>query len=166
MKWELKDLSYYLAYGIEFTSMVKLGDTVQKFKLSAHHLIGSDWFKNKLILRPYSDLIKEIEIKGEKFIPIVELAKLSGDKIKAVVDLTYRKFETENHEQYKIEYIDDSKNMTEFNFNPHLDRFWKAINHDYIAFVNQKQLFEKLHEWGFDTGNYISSGLAVDSNSL
>lgn len=76
MNKELKYLSNYLPYDVEFTNKIPIGNTVQKFKLTPHHLIGSDWSKNKLILRPLSFLTKEIEINGIKIIPIIELAKI------------------------------------------------------------------------------------------
>lgn len=76
MKLQLKHLSPYLPYGvqIEVTDFcVELGSYEQKKEtyittLDAYrlHYFNTDM---RLILRPLSDLTKEIEHNGEKFVP-------------------------------------------------------------------------------------------------
>lgn len=68
----IKELAPYLPYGLELYNR-------QSFTRKMHALESGDKFVNiedvdclnfKPILRPLSDLTKEIEVNGEKFVPI------------------------------------------------------------------------------------------------
>lgn len=89
MKLELKNLSAYLPYDIRVE--VKCDEEVYKSTLvgfgyfdkelhalcgnkihnGLYHINGEEYIKP--ILRPISDLTKEIEVNGEKFIPLYKL---------------------------------------------------------------------------------------------
>lgn len=104
-----------------------------------------------LVLRHLSDLTKEIEHNGEKFVPILRLAEL-------------------NLRQFNWKMIFDSKRAfsdklyVEFYFN---GKDFRCVNQQYDAVAqNQFILFQKLFEWHFDVFGLIEKGLAVDINTL
>jgi hypothetical protein len=95
-KLELKHLAPFLPYGINILS--KLESNIDKYpfepceivsidmlskSITVRHMVGYDkdfeyiTYKNfrdvKPILRPLSDLVKEIEVNGERFIPLGKL---------------------------------------------------------------------------------------------
>lgn len=71
MKLELKHLAGYLPYGVKIET---------PYGVEILEALGEDWifteqkrayhFIEKPILRPLSDLTKEIEVNGKKFVPI------------------------------------------------------------------------------------------------
>ena len=77
---ELKDICGYLPYGLRIMRsptnvpvVAELLDIRKDFTiLGAGHI---DTYR--AVLRPMSDLTKEITHKGEKFVPLVELAKIA-----------------------------------------------------------------------------------------
>ena len=72
MEIELKYVAAYLPYGV----MAYFGGIDLKAFLTVDTLKSflSHPKTSKLILRPLSDLTKEIEVNGEKFVPIKKLA--------------------------------------------------------------------------------------------
>jgi hypothetical protein len=86
MKLELKYLEPYLPYKLK--GFYEMSSTQKKETLQAIDTLGKcrtdedlRWFDIKMfkpILRPLSDLTKEIEVNGKKFVPITELLRLSG----------------------------------------------------------------------------------------
>jgi len=81
MELELKHLAAYLPYGLKIQGQTH-GEIQEMTGLNSgvvminHNTKGwADFYDIKPILRPLSDLTKEIEINGEKFVPILELSK-------------------------------------------------------------------------------------------
>jgi len=79
MKLELKHLAGYLPYGlkvyrenksIESDTFLIVGASKINVFLQNNGLAVVDMERIKPILRPLSDLTKEIEVNGEKFVPI------------------------------------------------------------------------------------------------
>jgi len=111
----------------------------------------SSYIENcKMILRPLSDLTKEIEIDGEKFVPIeVLLDKRHG------VDRSEREYrdiviEVDNPSQLRACYkLMASKDIS----------IYKSCmdNMDYW-------IIQRLFEWHFDVFGLIEQGLAIDTN--
>ena len=97
--------------------------------------------KFKLILRPLSDLNKEIEHNGEKFVPIewFEIGDVDNDSIEY------------NHGNIKL--IKTLETIATYN-----------VVHDiaYLPFA----VVLKLIEWHFDIASLISEGEAIDVNIL
>ena len=93
------------------------------------------------ILHPLSDLTKEIEHKGEKFVPMVELSKLAGfepqqlDPIDEIVAIC-------NNYSISFGYEKGSFFAGRINFK---ENDWIED----ITIKNQLQLFSKLIEWHF-----------------
>lgn len=95
--------------------------------------------KYKPILRPLSDLTKEIEVNGERFIPLQVFKKIN----KTIS--FYQPLSKDMDLQIDIE--------TE-NYSQSIDLFEGYL------------VTQKLFEWHFDVFNLIEKGLAVDINEI
>jgi hypothetical protein len=109
------------------------------------------------ILRPLSDLTKEIEVNGNKFVPIVELAKIGTGEVKCGV----------TNSNYGTCYIDAEFTKKGFFIFTQQTFIWQVgKNAEPRNIENQLELFEKLYEWHFDIYELIKKGLAIDINTL
>jgi hypothetical protein len=72
-KLELKHLAAYLPYGVR-TNIGRYSET--NIELDLGFLISYNIDAFKLILRPLSDLTKEIEVNGERFVGIEKIETL------------------------------------------------------------------------------------------
>jgi len=86
MKLELKHLSPYLPYGLQISTDDVGEDWIETViglnKEAIETSVGNYWdYTVKPILRPLSDLTKEIEHKGDRFIPIIEYSYLRFKEI-------------------------------------------------------------------------------------
>ncbi len=143
MKLELKHLAAYLPYGLKFR--ISEGKI---FNLNANHIFNNHTgnYKGldkgaKIILRPLSDLTKEIEVGGERFVPIEKLCDLYSPKF---------------HNSYQ----NDKCAGFVYGFAAH-----DVLNLKNI-FENKYWQVEKLFEWHFDVFGLIPAGLAIDINTL
>ncbi len=95
MKLELKHLAGYLPYELGLVARNVVSETPRRIygKLSAMNIMslveGDSLYKP--ILRPLSDLTKEIEVDGEKFVPIEWLNKNKSVDLIEVQDLSGKK---------------------------------------------------------------------------
>ncbi len=156
MKLELKHLSAYLPFKLQ--AVVPNGDITE---------VGLSKFicfwhidKYKPILRPLSDLIKEIEFDGEKFIPMVSLfinfCKICPDKYSLDIGKT-------------IILMDIQQDFNEWYFVYHInEKLFEFSNKSESAYrnLNQYDMFELLKSWHFDIFGLIDAGLAVDINNV
>jgi hypothetical protein len=111
--------------------------------------INSDIGNYKPIMRPLSDLTNEIEVNGEKFVPIVELAKIAFPLYKWILN------EECNFAMTKEDVY--------FDFNYHYYLF--DFDGDYL--LDQLKLFQKLYEWHFWLGDQERFGKdIININSL
>ena len=80
-KLELKHIAGYLPYGLKIVNIGLKGDVLNIYKLEIENHLNCGivnvikGVNQKPILRQLSDLTKEIEINGEKFVPIEWLDK-------------------------------------------------------------------------------------------
>ena len=106
---------------------------------------------HKPILHPLSDLTKEIDHNGKKFVPMVELAKISYPE-RYVSLFAYRdgiiKAEIDFEDYYVHLYFDGKDFVSD------------------SSIQNQFKLFQKLIEWHFDIAGLIEKGEAIDVNTL
>ena len=147
-KLELKHLSAYLPYQLK--CIYKGDKNVNILGLSYNEgeklliKIGThEWtnlFNIKPIIRPLSDLTKDIEVNGEKFIPI-EWFEIGDDDNVAV-----------DYGNGNVKLIGLLKDMSKYNF---ID----------LAYINYG-VVEKLLEWHFDIFGLIKQNLAIDINTL
>jgi hypothetical protein len=70
MKLELKHLAPYLPYKLMVRYKPHFSDDFKIKELDVNAIAFSLQQQDKPILRPLSDLTKEIEVNGEKFVPI------------------------------------------------------------------------------------------------
>lgn len=154
-----------LPYGLK-VSTIKSVEYVKKFCLYDTRFFrlefeisenSNDFRKSYPILRPLSDLTKEIKHKGEKLVPIIELAKIEG--------LFFIEISTEYYGVFA-----ENKRIS-FLFRDGI--FQKGrINYQEDAWIEDVQiekqfdLFLKLIEWHFDIAGLIEKGEAIDINTL
>ncbi len=146
-KLELKHIVGYLPYNLKVKSgNVNLIRTLnieidENFRdiITLNNLITG--IGHKPILRPLSDLTKEIEVNGEKFVPIewFEIGEDSND--------------SEEYDHGNIKLIKTLERISKFN-----------ISND-ILFLPHG-VVQKLYEWHFDVHGLIEKGLAIDINTL
>lgn len=173
MELELKHLAPYLPYrlkavkGVTRVDITAVSlDTNTTFIFHTTYLGSrrkemSNIEKIKPILRPLSDLTKEIEVNGEKFTPLCRLTKQQFDKENESI------FDDEN-----LYLIEDDKYCYPNNGDK-ISYYWLSYNEKMQRFdscdtidLNQLKLLNKLFEWHFDVFGLIGQGLAVDINDL
>jgi len=154
MKLELKHLAGYLPYGLGLVARNVLSETPRRIysnlnAMNIMSLIEGDTLY-KPILHPLSDLTKEIEVNGEKFVPIVELLKLEYP--------TQEK--TGRYSEITVSENGFPNAFYKYQANRCLTIYTSHI--DGISFWNIK----KLIEWHFDIYGLIEENLAIDINTL
>jgi len=158
MNLELKHIAPYLPYGLkgaeyengELFVLAQI-DLTKKYPIiwesnSRLNICRTDC---KPILRPLSDLTKEIEVDGEKFVPIMNLQKCESETIVSEYSSDGDKTKT-----LTITYKLMGDTFTDF-----------VINRNSIEFTDYKYV-SKLVEWHFDLFGLITQGLAIDINTL
>ncbi len=148
-KLELKHLAPYLPYELEIINTIRdLRLTLKGVQtdLDIIHSHGKTPIKFiKLVLRPLSDLTKEIEHNGEKFVPLAEI----------LIAIPSAAFRFKIHKNTVIECWEDKEDGKHMKF--YLDP---------IMGMNEFQHIQKLFEWHFDVEGLIEKGLAIDINTL
>ena len=155
MKLELKHLAAYLPYNLKLTRNGFIGyliaiindeDSITEcfeFKVSC-----SNWWENntdknhyKPILRPLSDLTKEIKVNGDKFIPNCVL---------------------------NARFVSNTGNLVPYrwlNCNLELEIHTEEYSQT-IDLFDGFLIVQQLLEWHFDIYGLIDAGLAIDINTL
>lgn len=160
---KLEHLAPYLPYGLKLYGasdiwvMRSLGIEEVCISNGRHTqtLSYDDCFTNySPILRPLSDLTKEIEHNGEKFVPMKKLKTggTNNDSVYTVEDwngTNYVCCDSENHE-------------LRFSEKTGFDRRYNYETRQIYAY----DLFQKLLEWHFDVFGLIEKGEAIDINKL
>jgi hypothetical protein len=153
-KLTLEHLSPYLPYKLEvkiFDDRIKVMNATNS---SSTYWVGIGacvkWSENcKPILRPLSDLTKEIEYNGEKFVPIIEIAKKFYPRYNDFEFVEYDPVEEIIMLQSRI----DNSPYFQFAFNVGS----KSISHRLV------QELLKLH---IDIFGLIEKNLAINKNSI
>lgn len=162
MKLELKHLAPYLPYGVQFIEYVGYGKiktlTVMNFervlsRYNTHVAVAITETKqgplcNPLLLRPLSDLTKEIEHNENSFIPIEELKRLQREIHKLPEGKIYENLERD---------LDERIDM--------IPKEFELLGHS-VMFFRTYWLIQKLISWHFDIFNLIENGLAIDMNAI
>ena len=154
MELEIKHLTPYLPYGLKMQYVVR--EKVEKtgiMKTIIHNedethptKISIDWNNEehiwmfKPILRPLSDLTKEIQVNGEKFYPLEKLTEIFGGR---PISFDGTCFYTKIQENM----VRKKEDVVPLHF-------------------SQLDAFNKLFEWHFDVFGLIPAGLATDINTL
>lgn len=163
-KLELKHLAAYLPYKTKVQrnnfekSIIEL--TIENLQMI---LSNSD----KLVLRPLSDLTKEIEVNSARFIPMLKLAEIGITDNEGITFLCENNFISNfGFARYGIKILVHNE-LNYFNFMTEEISFYYENQHgQHDSIDNQYQLFQKLLEWHFDIFGLIEKGLAVDYNTI
>lgn len=147
MNLELKHLSPYLPYSlkIEHPTMLVGKRKISELKnlgqtnIEISHRLYVQISNCKPILRPLSDLTKEIEVMGKKFVPIEVLNNMLFTK------------------HSKLEYYDSELCNGALLFSTNI----KGYN---ILSMNEK--VQKILEWHFDIFGLIEKGLAISIHDV
>lgn len=104
-------------------------------------------------VRPFSDLIEEIEIDGERFIPITKIAKLAfndhnpekPNNIKIWINKDY-----DGRAWYISKLMTDIDRLISIDQNFDVRKYYETQKKTYEqAPANQMQIFRELVKWGF-----------------
>jgi len=183
MKLELKHLSPYLPYEIR-CKMNGNGNIETLNGLSVSWAYFSflndnyEFYEFKPILRPLSDLTKEIEYNGEKFVPIVELLKIIQTDQKWNLTAKYNILDIKSDigglggEYYSIRYsweaANDVRVVADLIYDTLFNRFTLRQKEpiEKCQWLRYDVLEEKLLEWNFDKFKLIPAGLAISKNEI
>ena len=151
MKLELKHLSPYLPYGLNLKINTPIGTSNRVLELDCGHDFNLHLSEGnvKPILRPLSDLYKNIDINGENIIPVIELANINFPRHAWVIVDKWQFIKTKAG-GYTFEWDDG----------------YECWLFDGSSQMNQVALHYKLLEWHFDVFGLIEKGLATDINTL
>jgi hypothetical protein len=134
MKLELKHLAPYLPY------QVLVGDGRTPFELTEYNFTNVYPYITSLYLRPLSDLTKEIEVNGEKFVPL------------SILEEKFRPL---------------SRDLNIFLFNGRISIDIETQDYSQtIDLFDGFLIIQKLLEWHFDVFGLIENNLAIDINTL
>lgn len=170
-KLELKHIVGYLPYGLQIEILNYKQDHVgiQYSEVNGYYFIwdclhlkykGGATGKNpsefKLILRPLSDLIKEIEHNGETFVPIERIFSMYDSVHMNPKLIKFNDVEKGENKGLETEYF-FSSTVSPLTYRLVLKKDpkeWKSI------------VCNKLHEWHFDIHSLIELGHAIDVNTI
>lgn len=116
------------------------------------------------ILRPLRLLTEEIIHGGEKFVPIVELAKLNDEDFTDSIHVQTKCSES----VFGVKYIDCAGLECVFAYRSSSIDFGLHTVSDkrFHQICNTFYLYQKLFEWHFDIHGLIDAGLAIDSTTV
>ena len=170
MELTIEHLSAYLPYKLQCVASGKLyGIDILKKEMDCYmlmNLINNDT-TYKPVLRSISELTKEIEHNGEKFVPMIELLKIEMDlhfkncsdfNIEYNVMFSWVKYNF-NFEQYALFYDNSFISFKGANYN-------NGSILGYYPTLNQYSLIQKLLSWHFDIYRLIETGLAINYNEI
>lgn len=153
MTLELKDICGYLPYGL----MQKHYNDVCSFTIATQSCMGKDVFHEmpirfgRPILRPMSDLTEEITHRGEKFVPLIKLAKISHPNIPVYAWRNPRHHTINGSRIWRIDAWNDGNHIV------------VSVTDDVCVPLLCRDLLDRLM---FDYRGLISAGLAIDVNTL
>lgn len=150
MKLELKHLAPYLPYGLKALSIDGFSVSILGVDFTTNRILNINGDRTftiaeiKPLLRPLSDLTKEIEIGGKKFVPMEYFFEFENPHNKIPKRMKYYYEEVPN--RVSITHNASSRStevlFSEMGANP----YWMT---------------QKLFEWHFDVFGLIDEGLAL-----
>lgn len=180
-KLELKDIAAYFPYDV----MCKLPNGDVRFIVgSIENAIVLKLNKGKQyspihhvrpFLRPMSDIVKEIEVNGKKFIPLLALLKIisTTEHEHKIVDIAFKTYNMCGIISHAfVDYANETSNLGtliyRFSYDLEFRRFghFDKTRNIPLGVPFQVDLFDKLNEWHFDYRGLIEQGLAIDINTL
>lgn len=177
---EIKHLAAYLPYGLKMKlENFPIGDGIRTLELDCGHDFHY-YFENgfvKPLLLPLSELLKEIEYKGEKFIPIVELLRIHqtdekyGLTAKYDIIKMWKGIGLEG-EYFAIRFSYEASNdmivIQDLMYDTMFNRFTlrQKSPTEKQQWLQYDVLENKLLEWHFDKFKLIDAGLALNKNNF
>lgn len=162
MELELKHIAPYLPYGLKIKSgnytLRNLVIEVDNYS-SSHNEVSLknvvSGIGHKPILRPLSDLTKEIEHNGERFVPIFEIYNIVNN----ISHVQRKKLKAVLNKDLNGKYV--SKAILDFKgkFNAIYIKHNEVLKCSY-------EVIQKLLEWHFDIFSLLENNLAIDINTL
>lgn len=170
MKLEIKHYAPYLPYKI------LVGDGRTPFELTKHNFSNVYQYITEIYLRPLSDLTKEIEHNGEKFVPIEWLFNNLVDETD-VVEFDFTKgitpiFQVDDGWNHCMSFKNDYGRDLCFSYDSNSNSFMLGLGWEnefgveWCNISNQYEMFQKLFEWHFDIFGLIKNKLAININKL
>jgi hypothetical protein len=135
-------------------------------------------FKIQPILRPITDLIKEIEHNGKIIIPIIDLFNLKTQHTSDKLERYYIENDTailQLQESINPDRISSSIDFFEIDLEAGSVAFslvtefyleGEKVDDRFFLLGNEQKMYEYLRELLFDTDGLIATGLAIDINTL
>jgi hypothetical protein len=183
MKLELKYLAPYLPYGLKTCDMsqenyifdlnewlFRQQQNVQPFfKNHLDQILNDDSLK--IVLRPLSDLTKEIEHNGEKFYPLEIIGKMVDEDYKYLSEdedgiIVGKDINPRCGHPYDCDCMSYAYNLFYKDFNFYSTIYQDGNPDDLVNETTHESylLIQKLFEWHFDVFGLIEKGLAIDFN--
>ena len=170
-KLELKHLATYLPYGLKIKlpyGILTLGNHPNVHKDDQLINYGSVIIDQlKPILRPLSDLTKEIEHNGERFVPLMRLFEIAFGMMygsEEVDKFDFRELDPEDGSAFGCFELNREWALVFRNNNFSCHKDYDGYKHQKVN--NQIQLFQSLFQWHFDVFDLLSKNLAIDINTL
>ena len=191
MELEFKHIAPYLPYGLNWFCLDKDSREIEELPLVSINLASEELsiggmditidelpYPNGLtikpILRPISDLTKEIEVNGEKFVPIIALYRLSNEyNYNNKLDYEFidswgagkilKVFSNREKDEYTEFIYSDGSFRKDARCSKGSYFFGMDLPHSVkynCRIYNQDKLQQKLLEWHFDVFGLIENGLA------
>ena len=165
----IKHLAAYLPYGLKAVNEIR-NFTVEIKGLQTDndviHNLGKSPIKFiKPIIRPLSDLTKEIEVNGEKFVPIIYLAKIQYPNVdfQIIENECVGRLNCGVVLEFYIE--DEIPFYKEFHNNIFGQTKGNDFDDMFLANIKPSEIREKLLEWHFNVFN-LPENVFVDINTL
>ena len=165
----IKHLAAYLPYGLKAVNEIR-NFTVEIKGLQTDndviHNLGKSPIKFiKPILRTLSDLTKEIEVNGEKFVPIIYLAKIQYPNVdfQIIENECVGRLNCGVVLEFYIE--DEIPFYKEFHNNIFGQTKGNDFDDMFLANIKPSEIREKLLEWHFNLFD-LPENLFVDINTL
>jgi hypothetical protein len=172
MKLKVEHIAPYLPYNLkaQFKAVEKptcrkmvigtIGAVYCDATICCFDTVNSSPVKYKPLLRPLSDLIKEIEIDGKIVIPIVELAKVESNSFRNITEVFKTDDDTDSYD-FGVSYHDVFGANALYVSLRSNSMFYNSRGSISDSSRNQYQLFQKLFELHFDVFGLIEKGLAI-----
>lgn len=164
-KLELKDIAPYLPHSLGVKILNHLNDyTGKEFsEINGYYFIGKSLHitynggntgksisEFKPLLRPMSDLTKEITHNGETFVPIARLLRMKFPDEPLIGRYSIIKVSKSGYPRAYFEFM-ATKEIRIYPFELFDTPYW---------------IIQKLQEWKFDTEKLIERGLAINLNEV
>lgn len=174
MKLELKHIACYLPFDLQYKGEYGGVSTMRKLEYCRPYNKETDSFTDEIgvdgyfiqyikpLLLPISCLTEEIEHNGERFVPIIKIAKMFG-----IGDIERCEVDGEVQYGWESKGFDDSQG---YSFAYHKDGIFgvwpDCVDGEPLYTYCSYSAIQKLAEWHIDFQGLLPAGLAVDKREV